>query len=127
MIDISVLVFNCLTSQQRADIGGVSEILATYHRELTLALAELDASHSGISLAQLHEHWRTAGVVGFCYALELVPLSMVEQSDVVDLDRVEGEDAILLEDLFKFKDITDPQGKSRLVDLVKLVVDEGMI
>jgi hypothetical protein len=128
IIDISSLVFNCLTSQQRNNMGGVTNILQIYHTELENAMKQLGAPQNAIiSLQELFEHWKSVGAIGFVYAMELVPLSLVECDQVQDLDRVEGENAIPLEDLTQFSDITDIQGKKRLVDLLKLAVDEGMI
>jgi hypothetical protein len=122
-----MFIFSCTTEEQRQAAGGTDAILKDYHMKLGQALEELGVRENPLTWETLIKHWRVNGMVGLACALELVPLSLVEGEDVQDLDRVEGDQPVDLALLTQFKDITDSEGKKRLVDLVKLAVQYQII
>ncbi|XP_059486948.1 uncharacterized protein LOC132203299 [Neocloeon triangulifer] len=120
MADLSTFIFACTTEEQRNSAGGMDEILDNYYEVLCDSVNKLGVAKCPLTREQLQEHWRVNGLNGFAAALELVPFSMVESEDVQDIDRMEGEEPVDLVELTQFKDITDPAGKKRLVDLTRL-------
>jgi len=127
MSDISIYVFSCTTEEQRQAAGGMDAILRDYYKVVTEAVKELGVAETPLTLEKMMDQWRINGLNGLACALELVPLSLVESEDVQDLDRMTGDEPIDLVSLTQFKDITDPEGRKRLIDLTKLAVDYKMI
>ncbi|XP_065349049.1 uncharacterized protein LOC135945348 [Cloeon dipterum] len=126
MTDLSMFIFNCTTEEQRAAAGGTEAILKEYYQVLCGAVAQLGLPECPLSWQQLMEQWCVNGLLGFGGCLELVPLSLVESEDVQDLDRVEGNEPIPLDELTQFSELTKPEHKKRLVDLIRLAVDYNM-
>lgn len=127
MSDVAIYVFSCTTEEQRDAAGGTDAILMDYYKVLSDAVKELKVDKNPLSWDKMMEQWRVNGLNGLACALELVPLSLVETEDVQDLDRIEGSEAMDLELLVQFKDITDPAGIKRMIDLTKLAADYNII
>jgi len=127
MSDFSMYVFSCTTEEQRQSAGGMDAILKNYYQALSEAVEELGVAENPLTWEKMMDQWRINGLNGLACAMELVPLSLVESEDVQDLDRMSGDEPIDLALLTQFKDITDSQGKKRLVDLTKLAVDYNII
>jgi hypothetical protein len=130
MLDLSTVIFACTTDEHRNNIGGVKGILHIYHDEICKIMAALGVAEphiAEISFERLQSMWKELGAFGLGSAIELVPISMQDKDDVADMDNVAGEEASTLEDLTSFKEITAPEQVKRLVDMIKLAVDEGLI
>lgn len=130
MLDLSTVIFACTTDEHRNNVGGVKGILRIYHDEICKSMTALGVAEphvAEISFERIHTMWRELGAFGLGNSIELVPLSMQEKDDFADMDNAKGEEASTLEDMNTFTEITAPEKVKRLVDMIKLAVDDGLI
>jgi thiamine kinase-like enzyme len=130
MLDLSTVIFACTTDEHRNNVGGVKGILHIYHDEICNTMTALGVAEphvAEIPFERIHTMWRELGAFGLGNSIELVPLSMQEKDDFSDMDDAKGEEASTLEDMSHFAEITAPEKIKRLVDMIKLAVDDGLI
>jgi hypothetical protein len=128
VLDLSTLIFSCTDLEQRNKLGGIEGILALYQRELNCVVTSLGApEEAGMSMEELLTAWRQFGAHGFGYSIELVQVSLIEDTDIEDLDRFDDDQTLTLADILSFTEIKTTEGRKRLVNLLKCAVDEGLI
>ncbi|XP_059472048.1 uncharacterized protein LOC132194648 [Neocloeon triangulifer] len=128
MMDVSTVIFACTTDEHRNNLGGVKGILRIYHDEVLKVFEALNVDFpEDFSMERLLKLWPKLGAFGLSLSIELVPVSMQDQDEVKDLDDTGEKEASTLEDMTHFEEITKPEQVKRLVDMIKLAVDDGVI
>lgn len=70
---------------------------------------------------------KECGRYGLGMGMEAVPLTVLDDSEVSDIDAVQGDDAVPMNHVWHFKPIENAAGRRRLADIFKHAVDQGYL
>jgi len=67
------------------------------------------------------------GRFGVGMGIESIPFSLMDDSETADLDKMEGEDAFPITDIWILKRLENENDQKRLADVFKHAVDRGFL
>lgn len=117
-LDISFFVYSC-TSQALRE-SHYEDLLKAYHQSLSEMLTDLGSNPEELfSYADLQKELHEFARFGCGMGIESVPFSLLDDSDVADLDQIQGDSAIPIEKVWLLKNIKTQEGRLRLADVFK--------
>ncbi|XP_062559062.1 uncharacterized protein LOC134223866 [Armigeres subalbatus] len=117
-LDISFFIYSC-TSQQLRE-AHYEELLSAYHRSLSDMLRDLGSNPDELfSFSDLQKEMHEFARFGVGMGIESVPFSLLDESEVPDLDQIKGDEAIPIEVVWILKNIKTQEGRRRLADVFK--------
>lgn len=73
----------------------------------------------------LLQEMRESGRFGVGMGMEAIPLSIMDDADLADLDSIEDSEGVPMSVIWDIKPIKNKEGRLRLADIVKHAVDQG--
>ena len=67
------------------------------------------------------------GRFGVGMGIESIPFSLMDDSDTADLDKIQGENAVPITDIWILKRLENENDQRRLADVFKHAVDCGFL
>uniref|UniRef100_A0A8W7PPW8 CHK kinase-like domain-containing protein n=1 Tax=Anopheles coluzzii TaxID=1518534 RepID=A0A8W7PPW8_ANOCL len=117
-LDIAFFVYSC-TSQALRD-AHYEDLLGAYHGGLAEMLRDLGSDPDTVfPRAELEKEMRQYARFGCGMGIESIPFSLLDESEVPDLDKITGEQAVPIEQLWILRPIASQAGRRRLTDIDK--------
>uniref|UniRef100_A0A3F2Z0C6 CHK domain-containing protein n=2 Tax=Anopheles merus TaxID=30066 RepID=A0A3F2Z0C6_ANOME len=126
VLDLVLFVY-CCTDQALRDTH-YDQLLSAYYHAFAELLAELGTDPQATFPASvLAGELRQFGRFGCGIAVESIPLAQLDESDVPDLDRLEGTEPVPLDQILTVRSIGTQYGRRRLVDVLRHAYDRGYL
>lgn len=124
-LDLSFFIYSCTSHETREK--HLSEILKEYHESACELIKNIGSDPQKIfPYAALKSEMRDFAKFGCGMAIESLPLSMMEDDEVADLDQITGDNPILT-DVWKISPIPEKKKRLRIADAFKHAIDSGYI
>ncbi|XP_050089389.1 uncharacterized protein LOC126573372 isoform X1 [Anopheles aquasalis] len=126
VLDIMLFVYTCTDQELRKT--HYDDLLQAYHMSCCELLQEL-GSNSGVVFprSELEKELDQFGRFGCAIAMESIPLSLLDDADVADLNSIEGTEAVPLEEVLVLGNISSREGRRRLVDVYRHAYECGYL
>nr|XP_040219383.2 uncharacterized protein LOC120947773 isoform X2 [Anopheles coluzzii] len=125
-LDIAFFVYSC-TSQALRD-AHYEDLLGAYHGGLAEMLRDLGSDPDTVfPRAELEKEMRQYARFGCGMGIESIPFSLLDESEVPDLDKITGEQAVPIEQLWILRPIASQAGRRRLTDMFRHATDMGYL
>ncbi|XP_035896949.1 uncharacterized protein LOC118505364 isoform X1 [Anopheles stephensi] len=126
VLDIVLFLYCCTDQALRS--AHYDQLLGAYHQSFSEMLTDLgtDARETFPATALTAELERF-GRFGCGIAVESIPLSLLDDADVPDLDSVEGTEGVPLEQIMPLRSIKTRYGRRRLLDVFRHARDCGYL
>ncbi|XP_055383577.1 uncharacterized protein LOC129613499 [Condylostylus longicornis] len=125
IFDLIFLLYNSTSQEQR--IKHYEQLLKDYHTSACNLIQNLGSDAKKIFPYEgFKEELKKFGRFGCGFCIESLPLSMLDDDDVTDLDTVNFENSTLL-DFWKIKPLENVENRKRLADIFKHAVDNGYL
>ncbi|KAH8416757.1 hypothetical protein KR222_003286 [Zaprionus bogoriensis] len=123
-LDISFFIYSCTSQQLREQ--HYDELLRAYLESAQALIKDLGGDPEAvITWESLQEELKQFGRFGCGMGIESVPLSLIEDDEVSDLDAV-GENSVLT-DVWKITPFEEPAKRQRIAEVFKHAIDQGYI
>lgn len=117
-LDISFFLYSCTTQELREAHYG--DLLQAYHQSLSEMLTDLGSDPDELfSYAELQKELHEFARFGCGMGIESIPFSLLDESEVSDLDQIQGEEAVPIDQVWLLKNIKTQDGRRRLADMFK--------
>lgn len=125
-LDISFFVYSCTSQQLREK--HYDDLLKAYHNSLSDMLRDLGSDPEELfSYADLQKELHEYARFGCGMGIESIPFSLLDESEVPDLDQIKGDEAIPIEQVWVLKNIKTQEGRRRLTDMFMHAVNCGYL
>ncbi|XP_058057776.1 uncharacterized protein LOC131208879 isoform X1 [Anopheles bellator] len=125
-LDIALFVYTC--TDQNLRLGHYYELLEAYHCSLRELLRELGSNPDQLfTRNELNRELEQFGRFGCGIAVESIPMSLLDDTQVPDLNSIQGTEAVPLEELLIVGNIASAEGRRRLVDVYRHAFDCGYL
>lgn len=75
--------------------------------------------------SELLNEMRESAFFGVGMGMEAIPLSIMDESELSDLDSIECSEGVPISEVWPIKPIKDQPGRQRLADVFKHAIDQG--
>lgn len=145
-LDLSFFFYSCTTQQLREEhydsllkvdilftilIFAIFDcffvvVVKIYHQSVADLLAALGSDPNEVfPYSCLLQEMRESARFGVGMGMEAIPLSIMDDADLADLDSIENSDGVPMSDIWNIKPIKSKEGRLRLANTVKHAVDQG--
>lgn len=122
-LDISFFIYSCTSQQMREQ--HYDDLLKEYHQSALLLIKDLGADSDVLPWEGLLNELKLFGRFGCGMGIESLPMSIMDDEDVADLDEIE-ENAVLT-DVWNIKPFKEATKCQRIADIFKHAIDQGYI
>ncbi|KAH8304721.1 hypothetical protein KR044_007259 [Drosophila immigrans] len=123
-LDITFFIYSCTSQELREK--HYEELLRAYLESAQTLIKDLGGdAEAVISWESLQEELKLFGRFGCGMAIESLPMSLIEDDEVADLDAI-GENAVLT-DVWDIKPFEQPDKQQRIAEIFKHSIDQGYI
>lgn len=123
-VDISFFIYSC-TSQTLRETHYES-LLKAYHESACNLIQDLGADPKKVmSWQDLLDEMKQFGRFGCGMGIESLPMSLLEDDEVADLDEI--TETSVLTDVWNLKPFKEPAKRQRIADVFKHAIDQGYI
>ncbi|KAL9872723.1 uncharacterized protein ACN427_010863 isoform 2-T2 [Glossina fuscipes fuscipes] len=123
-LDISFFMYSCVSQSLRD--SHYETLLKTYHESASKTISALGAdSEKALAWSELTKEVKNMGRFGCGMGIESLPLSMIEDGEVKDLDEITADKT--LSDIWNIKPFKDARKRQRIADMFKHAVDLGYL
>lgn len=125
-LDISFFVYSCTTQALRE--AHYDDLLNAYHQSLSEMIRDLGSDPEELfPYTELQKELHEFARFGCGMGIESVPFSLLDESEVADLDQIKGDQAVPLDNVWILKNIKTQEGRRRLADIFKHAVSQGYL
>uniref|UniRef100_A0A182VRI2 CHK kinase-like domain-containing protein n=1 Tax=Anopheles minimus TaxID=112268 RepID=A0A182VRI2_9DIPT len=125
VLDISFFVYSC-TSQELRE-AHYQDLLDAYYGGLAEMLRDLGSNPDVVfPYSELEKELKQYARFGCGMGIESIPFSLLDESDVPDLDKITGDEAIAIETIWILRPIASQAGRLRLTDMFRHATDMGV-
>ncbi|XP_044729401.1 uncharacterized protein LOC123292752 [Chrysoperla carnea] len=124
-LDLSIFFYACTKQSVRENHW--DDLIDEYHKVFTESLIELGTDPKLFPKDALLQDFIENAKFGLGMVIETLPLCLTEDSETVDLDAIQGTEAIDISTVYCVKPIQKQENRKRLVNVVKHVVDNNFI
>ncbi|XP_035779548.1 uncharacterized protein LOC118459870 isoform X1 [Anopheles albimanus] len=126
VLDIILFVYTCTDQELRKT--HYDALLQAYHMSCCELLHELGSNPAVVfPRTELVNELEQFGRFGCAVAMESIPLSLLEDAEVADLNSIEGTEAVPLEEVLVLANISSSEGRRRLVDVYRHAYECGYL
>uniref|UniRef100_A0A182M746 CHK kinase-like domain-containing protein n=1 Tax=Anopheles culicifacies TaxID=139723 RepID=A0A182M746_9DIPT len=126
VLDISFFVYSCTSQELRA--AHYQDLLDAYYGGLAEMLRDLGSDPEVVfPYSELEKELKQYARFGCGMGIESIPFSLLDESDVPDLDKITGEEAIAIETIWILRPIASQAGRLRLTDMFRHATDMGYL
>ncbi|XP_014087647.1 uncharacterized protein [Bactrocera oleae] len=123
-VDISFFIYSCTSEALRE--SHYEQLLKEYHQSACALIADLGADPTAVfSWEAFQEEMRRFARFGCGMGIESLPMSLIEDDEVADLDDMK-EDAVLT-DVWNIKPFKEQKKRERIAQIFKHAIDQGYI
>ncbi|KAM7350016.1 uncharacterized protein ACRADG_008710 [Cochliomyia hominivorax] len=123
-VDLSFFIYSC-TSQELRE-AHYETLLKAYHESASDIINDMGADVEKVmSWQDLQSELKEFARFGCGMGIESLPMSMIEEHEVADLDEVK-EDSLLV-DVWNIKPFEEPAKRQRIAEIFKHAIDQGYI
>lgn len=123
-LDISFFIYSC-TSQTLRETH-YEALLKAYHESACDLIQDLGADPAKVmSWQDLLDELKEFARFGCGMGIESLPMSMIEDDEVADLDEI--TDNSVLTDVWNIKPFQEPAKRQRIAEIFKHAIDQGYI
>ncbi|XP_058118077.1 uncharacterized protein LOC131289431 [Anopheles ziemanni] len=125
-LDIILFVYTCTDQTMRQH--GYDEMLTAYYQSCCDHLADLGSDPDVVfPRSELSNELEQFGRFGCGIAVESIPLSLLDETEVPDLDKIETTEALPLEQVMTVRNIKTSAGRRRLLDVFRHAYECGYL
>uniref|UniRef100_A0A182J9J4 CHK domain-containing protein n=1 Tax=Anopheles atroparvus TaxID=41427 RepID=A0A182J9J4_ANOAO len=125
-LDIILFVYTCTDRTMRLE--GYEQLLTAYYQSCSELLLDLGTDPQAVfPRTELTRELERFGRFGCGIAVESIPLSLLDETEVPDLDKIEGTEALPLEQVMTVRNIKTSAGRRRLLDVFRHAYDCGYL
>uniref|UniRef100_A0A4Y0BMJ8 CHK domain-containing protein n=1 Tax=Anopheles funestus TaxID=62324 RepID=A0A4Y0BMJ8_ANOFN len=126
VLDIILFVYCC--TDQALRVQHYEQLLSAYYQSFSELVSDLGTDPTQTFPASaLNSELERFGRFGCGIAVESTPLSLLDESDVPDLDSIEGTEAVPLEQIMTLRSIKTRYGRRRLLNVFRHAHDCGYL
>uniref|UniRef100_A0A182N5A7 CHK domain-containing protein n=1 Tax=Anopheles dirus TaxID=7168 RepID=A0A182N5A7_9DIPT len=126
VLDISFFLYSC-TSQALRD-AHYQELLDAYYGGLAEMLRDLGSDPDVIfPYTELQKELKQYARFGVGMGIESIPFSLLDESEVPDLDKITGDEAVPIEKIWILRPLKNQAGRLRLTDMFRHATDMGYL
>ncbi|XP_052902739.1 uncharacterized protein LOC128310196 isoform X2 [Anopheles moucheti] len=126
VLDISFFVYSC-TSQALRE-AHYQDLLDAYYGGLAEMLRDLGSDPDVVfPYAELEKEFKQYARFGCGMGIESIPFSLLDESEVPDLDKITGDESIPIETIWILRPIATQAGRLRLTDMFRHATDMGYL
>uniref|UniRef100_A0A1B0FD05 CHK kinase-like domain-containing protein n=1 Tax=Glossina morsitans morsitans TaxID=37546 RepID=A0A1B0FD05_GLOMM len=123
-LDISFFMYSCVSQSLRE--SHYETLLKTYHESASKIISDLGADpEKALAWSELLKEIKDVGRFGCGMGIESLPMSMLEDDEVKDLDEITVDTK--LSDVWDIKPFKDARKRQRIADMFKHAVDLGYL
>uniref|UniRef100_A0AAG5CYM7 CHK kinase-like domain-containing protein n=1 Tax=Anopheles atroparvus TaxID=41427 RepID=A0AAG5CYM7_ANOAO len=126
VLDISFFVYSC-TSQALRE-AHYQDLLEAYHGSLAELLRELGSNPDEVfPFSELTKELKQYARFGCGMGIESIPFSLLDESEVPDLDKITGDEAVPIEKIWIMRPLKTQAGRLRLIDMFRHAISMGYL
>lgn len=124
VLDITFFIYSCTSQELREK--HYDELLRAYHASACDLIKDLGADPEAVlSWQSLLDEFKQFGRFGCGMGIESVPMSMLEEDEIADLDEISADSVLV--DVWNLKPFQEPHKQQRIADMLKHAIDQGYI
>ncbi|KFB53211.1 AGAP003220-PB-like protein [Anopheles sinensis] len=125
-LDIILFVYTCTDQSMRQH--GYGQMLSAYYQSCCELLADLGSDPDVVfPRSELSKELEQFGRFGCGIAVESIPLSLLDEAEVPELDKIETTEALPLEQVMTVRNIKTSAGRRRLLDVFRHAYESGYL
>jgi thiamine kinase-like enzyme len=125
-IDISFFIYSCTSQELREQ--HYEDLLKAYHRSLTDLIREFGSNPEFLfPYSALQNEMKEFARFGVGMGIESVQFSIMDDSQVPDMDAIPEDRAVPITEVWVLKPIENQEGRKRLTDIFKHAMDMGYL
>lgn len=126
VLDLSTFIYAC-TDKSVWDTK-FHTLLKFYHDELCKVIKLLGSNPENLyQWSTFMKEVEQQFVFGLVFALEIIPMSLLDETDVFDLDVIKDDTAVDIADIWTLSNIKTKSGRLRLANIIVHAVQKGFI
>ncbi|XP_034176256.1 uncharacterized protein LOC117602401 [Osmia lignaria lignaria] len=126
VLDISTFIYAC--TDKIVWKTQFDELLKFYHNELCKTIKLLGSNPENIyPWSTFMEEVKEQFLFGLVFATEIIPMSLLDESDIFDLDAIKDDTAVDIADIWTLSNIKSKSGRLRLADVIVHAVQKGFL
>ncbi|KAL7015018.1 hypothetical protein ACKWTF_016247 [Chironomus riparius] len=125
-LDITFFLYSCTSEELRVQY--YNDLMKTYHTNLCEIIRDFGSNPEFLfPYSALENEMKQFGRFGVGMGIESIPFSLMDDSDTADLDKIQGENAVPITDIWILKRLENENDQRRLADVFKHAVDCGFL
>lgn len=124
--DLSFCIYSCTDKALREHFH---ELLKIYHNKLSNVIASLGSDPQKLySWEKFMEEVKEQFIYGVVFAMEALPVAMLDESEVYDLDEIiKGDEAVNIDDVWALPHLKTSEKRRRLADVIVHAAENGFL
>ncbi|KAF5285490.1 hypothetical protein FQR65_LT13235 [Abscondita terminalis] len=124
-LDLTFFLYSCTEESLRIKFWDT--LIEDYHKTFISTLEKLGSSPELLTLDDLRSEIKTCALFGVGMSLEAVPMAMLEDGEVANLNDISDTEHVSLEKVLIVRPFKSEKKRQRIADIIKHAVDNDFI
>ncbi|KAG5668327.1 hypothetical protein PVAND_016271 [Polypedilum vanderplanki] len=125
-LDISFFIYSCTTEELRAQ--HYDDLLKAYHDSLSEIIKDFGSNPEFLfPFSALEAELKSFARFGVGMGIESIPFSVMDDNETADMEKIKGDEAVPITDIWILKKLENIEDQRRLADIFKHAVDRGYL